>query len=212
MKIFKSTIEKGDFCLSINDFEIEENKIHIILGENGSGKSTFCKSLALGKIHSGFNNITILNQKLYVYNQKVNSLVTKVIKWNDSNITVDDFLAKYDLLSKKNTNVKKLSGGEFRKLSLGLILLTKTQLLILDEPFVGIDLKSQKDILKILEQEKLVRTIFLITHKLGVCKKIGDNFIFMKGGKIISISHKNDFFESDNVYIKNFLEIEGFED
>lgn len=208
MRIFKSTINKGDFNLQIDDIELDDNEINIVLGENGCGKSTFAKALYNKKIKCDEENVTMLKQKPYVYNQKVCDIIKSVIKWNNSDTNIDEFLKKYDLASKSDVSIKKLSGGEFRRLALGLILCTNSKLLILDEPFAGIDIKSQKNIINILEEEKARRTIILISHKMSICKKLGSKFIFMKDGKIVSVASKKDFFESENLYIKNFLEME----
>ncbi len=209
MKIYKSVIKKGNFILDIDDIQLKNNSINIIVGENGCGKSTLSKALYNEEIKCDASNITLLNQKPYVYNQKVVNIVKNVIKWNKYSLTVDEFLNKYDLSNKKYVSVKKLSGGEFRRLSLGLILCTKSKLLILDEPFVGIDIKSQKKIMEILEKEKDKRTIILISHKLSICKKLGSTFIFMEKGKIVAIANKDEFFNSKNTSIKEFLAIEG---
>ncbi len=209
MKIYKTKKFKGNFMLDVEDLNLKDNEINIILGENGSGKSTFCKGLVLKEIKCDAKKLIILNQKPYVFNQKTSEIIESVIKWNNSNITLDDFLLKYDLINRKNSYVSELSGGEFRKLSLGLILCTKSDLLILDEPFVGIDISSQKKIIDILNKEKELRTIILVSHKLNICSKIGKFFIFMKNGKIIYTGNKEGLFNSENKYIKNFFEIEG---
>ncbi len=208
MKIYNTKKTVGKFTLNIKNLKLESNKINIILGENGSGKSTLCKCLAMKEIKCDIENITILNQRLYVYNQKVFEIVKRVIKWNETDITVDEFLHKYNLKDKKEVGVKSLSGGEFRRLSLGLILCTKSELLILDEPFVGIDVNSQKNIIDILKYEKEKRTIILVSHKLNICNKLGQHFIFMKDGNIIYSGDKDGFINNKENTIKNFLKLQ----
>ncbi len=207
MKIFSGIVYNGDFVLNVDDILVKDNSLTVILGENGSGKSTFAKSIVNKKIKCDIDEIALLNQKPYIYNNKVIDIVKNVIKWNNSNIAPDEFLYKYGLIGKQNMSAKKLSGGEFRRLVLGLILCTNNKLIILDEPFVGIDINSQKYILDILNKEKKTKNIILITHKINTSKLIGDYFIFMEKGNILHKGYKNEFFKYYNKKLAEFIKL-----
>lgn len=165
-----------------------------ITGENGSGKSTLLK-LITGIIKSPKD--TIILQK----NLKI-SYVDQVTLNNDSTFPATvkeilemsiphnfwgivtfkrdekikkavDYLNISDLLNKK---MQELSGGQQQKVRLAKALLNQPNLLILDEPTTGIDVKSQEEFLKKIQEIHSAGTaIIIISHRkedLSACKKV----------------------------------------
>lgn len=165
-----------------------------ITGENGSGKSTLLK-LITGIIKSPKD--TIIRQK----NLKI-SYVDQVTLNNDSTFPATvkeilemsiphnfwgivtfkrdekikkavDYLNISDLLNKK---MQELSGGQQQKVRLAKALLNQPNLLILDEPTTGIDVKSQEEFLKKIQEIHSAGTaIIIISHRkedLSTCKKV----------------------------------------
>ena len=165
-----------------------------ITGENGSGKSTLLK-LITGIIKSPKD--TIIRQK----NLKI-SYVDQVTLNNDSTFPATvkeilemsiphnfwgivtfkrdekikkavDYLKISDLLNKK---MQELSGGQQQKVRLAKALLNQPNLLILDEPTTGIDVKSQEEFLKKIQEIHSAGTAFIIiSHRkedLSACKKV----------------------------------------
>ncbi len=208
MRIYNVKYSIEGFSLEIKEMILEERKINIIIGENGSGKSTLLKLLIEDKINNDISSKSLLLQKPFKFNMTVKDIVIRTLKWNDSSISVDDFLRKYGLENKEKLSVKKLSGGEFRRLYLGLTLLSDKDLIILDEPFVGIDVASQHKMLEILLNEKQKRTILLISHKMNICRRIGDKLFFIKNGRLICEGHKEEFFRINNESLQEFLSFE----
>ena len=165
-----------------------------ITGENGSGKSTLLK-LITGIIKSPKD--TIIRQK----NLKI-SYVDQITLNNDSTFPATvkeilemsiphnfwgivtfkrdekikkavDYLNISDLLNKK---MQELSGGQQQKVRLAKALLNQPNLLILDEPTTGIDVKSQEEFLKKIQEIHSAGTaIIIIFHRkedLSACKKV----------------------------------------
>ena len=164
-----------------------------ITGENGSGKSTLLK-LITGIIKSPKD--TIIRQK----NLKI-SYVDQVTLNNDSTFPATvkeilemsiphnfwgivtfkrdekikkavDYLKISDLLNKK---MQELSGGQQQKVRLAKALLNQPNLLILDEPTTGIDVKSQEEFLKKIQEIHSAGTAIIISHRkedLSACKKV----------------------------------------
>ncbi len=208
MRIYNIKYSIEGFSLNIKELVLEEKKINIIIGENGTGKSTLLKLLIEDKISNDINSKSLLLQKPFKFRMTVKDIITKTLKWNVSNVTVKDFLKKYSLENKENLSVKKLSGGEFRRLYLGLTLLSNKDLIILDEPFAGIDVASQHEMVEILLKEKQNRTILLVSHKMNICRKIGDKLFFMKNGRLICEGNKEEFFKINNDSLQEFLSFE----
>lgn len=154
--------------LSNIDFELEKNQIYTIVGKNGTGKSTFIKSLT-GLLDRRFYSLygevifegkdllsidyeelkVIRKQKIkYVFQDARNSFdQLKKLKYYFNNLNapteeVDDILTYFLLPKSKellNLHPYEVSGGMTQRLSLALALLANPNLIILDEPTSGID-------------------------------------------------------------------------
>ncbi|WP_164668420.1 ABC transporter ATP-binding protein [Virgibacillus doumboii] len=147
-------------------FTVKPGEIIGLVGENGAGKSTILKILAtLSRPSSG--NIS-LNNESYKQNRKsirkeIGYVAQDIAVWDE--FTVKENMIFFEKLSWKNKTkdelrqicrdmklekweepVTTLSGGMKRKLNLAISLIHDPMLLLLDEPTVGIDLKSRKEI------------------------------------------------------------------
>ena len=101
-------------------------------------------------------------------------------------------LETFDLLQKKNTLAKKLSGGQKRKLSIAMALITNPKILILDEPTLGLDIKSRKALWKIISSLKGKTTIVLTTHYLEEAESLSDRIGIMTNGKLVALGTKEE--------------------
>ncbi len=64
-------------------------------------------------------------------------------------------------------------------------LATNADIILLDEPFVNVDKKNQLKIIKIIEDLKGEKTIVLVSHRVDICKTIGDYFTEIEDGKVL---------------------------
>lgn len=160
------------------NLSIEENDKIGLIGVNGTGKSTLLSLLSLSK-EPERGEITVIGKRKIV-------MMPQEVKL-DTNITISEYLEKQKLplhevksiltkleildFSKK---ISELSGGSKRKLALGVVLATPSDLLILDEPTNHLD----SDIIEWLEKYlmKTTKAVLLVTHDRyfleRVCKKI----------------------------------------
>jgi ABC-type multidrug transport system ATPase subunit len=94
-------------------------------------------------------------------------------------------------------HIKKLTGyystGMKRRLSLACALVTMPELLLMDEPFLGIDPVSQKIMIDLIhEYKKGHSTVVITTHDLNLVKNICDSFVILQNGNVVYASSKNE--------------------
>jgi ATP-binding cassette subfamily A (ABC1) protein 1 len=94
-------------------------------------------------------------------------------------------LAEVGLKEKANAKSSTLSGGQKRKLSLGIALIGDSKVVILDEPTSGMDPFSRRSTWNIIQRNKRGRVILLTTHFLDEADKLGDRVAIMAQGKLM---------------------------
>ena len=190
------------------NFSIEEGTFSVLLGLNGAGKSTIfslitrLQNLVVGEI--SINNYAIkdysnalkdigivfqeptldldltVRQNLFYYGS------LKGLDFKETILSIEDEIKKLELESHLDTQVRKLNGGHRRRVEILRALINKPKLLLLDEPTVGLDLKSRFDILEYVRQLVLTKNISVlwITHLFDEIEE-DDNVTLIKTGKII---------------------------
>lgn len=100
---------------------------------------------------------------------------------------VDEVIEVIGLTERQKGRVSKFSGGMKRRLNIGIALLHKPQVLILDEPTVGIDPQSRRNILEsIKELNQQGTTVLYTTHYMEEAQELSDHIAIMDHGKIIA--------------------------
>lgn len=203
----------------LKDFSlrIKRGGITAILGHNGAGKTTLLR--LLGKlIIPNKGNITwnlLPNEKigympeglgLYPRLSGYENIKLQLLSANkkQDRETIFSILNKIDL----QEHTKKLAGyystGMKKRLSLACSLITKSELLLLDEPFLGIDPVSQKIMIELLDEyKKQNSTAVITTHDLNLVKIICNSFVIIKNGKVVYTSVENeDINNIENIYFQ----------
>ena len=167
------------YVLEDISFEVKRGEYVSIVGENGSGKSTLVRLLlgllkpTTGEVQQRASSIGYVPQKkinLTHFPLTVFELLDsyrRVLKVKDRN-TVYNMLEEVGLLGFEKKLAGELSGGQLQKLYIARALINKPELLILDEPSTGIDVKGQREIytiLKRLNQDSKI-TIVSVDHNL----------------------------------------------
>lgn len=202
--------------------QVEHGKIVGLVGENGAGKSTFLHILAtLQKATKGTIQLNDLTYKVQLKSvrKKIGFVPQEIAVWDD--FTVEENMVFFEKLSWKDKSISELrqlcldmelhkwkekvhtlSGGMKRKLNLAISLIHDPELLLLDEPTVGIDLKSKQEIgqyLKTLAKEQ-GKTIIYTSHDMDEIMNLCDytyclgkdpfyeKFLREKGQEVISLS------------------------
>ncbi len=92
-----------------------------------------------------------------------------------------------DLVAHRNTMAKNLSGGNRRKLSVGIALIGGSKFVLLDEPTAGMDLSARRKLWNMLKAYKHNRIIILTTHYMDEADILGDRIGIMSGGQLICL-------------------------
>ncbi len=195
------------FTLKVDDFKLEKGKVFALIGLNGAGKTSFVKLLLdlmnkdsgevkINGMDSSLpqsrNNTVFLPEKftfhLFYTPETVLEFFAQmrevpVIEIKDK---VQNALKALNIFDIKDRTLKTLSKGQMQRVGLASMLLNQNNLLILDEPFSGLDPIGMKDLKKLIKDEKEKGTsIFLNSHILSEMELICDEFAIIHQGKMI---------------------------
>lgn len=171
------------------NLQIEQGKITAILGESGSGKTTLLNAIAglieyKGEILGDYKQTSFVFQKEYLV---PNLTVKENLQLVTKGVDFDKELETFGVLDKKDEYPKNLSGGMARRVSIlrGLIFPAKT--LLLDEPFINLDLALKYHLINIIKerQKENSQTTILVTHDIKEATLLADRIIVVKKGEII---------------------------
>lgn len=219
-----------DLALDNVNFEVKDGEIFAFIGHNGAGKTTMIKSITgILSFDSGdilINNKSIKEKPLtckldmaYVpdnpdlyENMKAIDFINFICDmYNVPILTRKENITKYaqmfEIEDKLTNDISSFSHGMKQKVSLIAALSHNPKVLIMDEPFVGLDPKAVFDIKEIMRQmTKEGKTIFFSTHILDVAEKLCDRVAIIKKGKIVKIGKMKDI-KGDESLEQVFLEL-----
>lgn len=240
LKVEHVTKYYDDF-LAVNDisFEIEEGEIFGLLGVNGAGKTTTFRMI-MGLLDKTEGNIT-LNDKNIDYSQtdKIGFLteersllpsktvleqaiyygVLKGLTKEEVEKRLDKYLKEFNIEEYKNKKIKELSKGNQQKIQFIISVLHKPKLLILDEPFSGLDPINVEMFKKVILRLKENKTIIIFSsHMMEHIEYFCDSLIILVKGNIVlsgKLSKIKEDFRKKNIKViadldeKEILNTEG---
>jgi len=211
-KKYKLKKQKQDLVALDNvNLSIKENEIFGLLGPNGAGKTTLIHILTTIKSptsgHAFIYGYNVLKQpkkakeqiSLMLEHRMLYFRITgydnlkffcKIYKVPHDKERIYSMAREFGLEKWLNQYVEHYSTGMKMKLALCRTLLLNRNILILDEPTVGLDVKTRAFIIEKLKSLK--KTIFLTSHDMGVVERICDRIAFINKGKIVKIGTKED--------------------
>ena len=200
---------RGQAVLKECSFRFEAGRTYALLGQNGSGKSTFLRIAALlelpdaGEVRYGDNHvalphdlalrrrITLLLPRIGVFNTSVFRNVAYGLKirgrrGQEVEDRVNDALGCVGLLHKRRQNALDLSSGETRRLGIARSLVIEPEVFFLDEPTANLDPKNAEIIEQIIFSMKIAgkSTILVVTHDPAQAHRLGDHPLVMDHGQI----------------------------
>jgi len=191
-------------------FEIKQGEIFSLLGPNGAGKSTVISTLSC-LLEPTRGEAWVMGHSILEQPQEVKSCLGVVPQeialypdlsarenlkfWGrmygqrgrDLSQRVDEVLEVIGLSDRQNDKLETFSGGMKRRVNIGAALLHKPDLIIMDEPTVGIDPQSRRHILdnvKQLNEEGM--TVLYTTHYMEEAQELSDHIAVMDRGKVIA--------------------------
>lgn len=202
MTLIKININQAGYqanqpTISNIQFQVKRGELIGLIGSNGAGKSTTIKSI-LGELPfidgeiNGLEHITyayiperpVFYQELTLWEHF--EFVSAVESLSESNLTyAKEILQKLRLLSHLHEFPDTFSKGMQQKGMIALALFTNPDLLIIDEPFMGLDPGSTTLFLHLMEEERANGTgILMCTHILDTAERICDGFVVIEKGTV----------------------------
>ena len=223
---------KGKKAVDNISFDVLDGEIFAFIGHNGAGKTTTIKSI-VGILDFDCGNIVIngksikddaINAKKEIAyvpdnpdlyeNMKAIEYINFIcdmyeISKEERFKNIQKYSIMFEIDDKLNDEISSFSHGMKQKIALIAALSHNPSVLIMDEPFVGLDPKAvfdMKEIMKKMCKEK--KTIFFSTHILEVAEKLCHRVAIIKDGKIVKIGKMKDIMGDESLE-QVFLELEG---
>ena len=190
-------------------FLVPDGQIGVLLGPNGAGKSSIIKSIAGLVCYDGEVSIqgipgrTVAAKKVFAYVPELPAMydaltvrehmefILQAYQVQASKEEVDALLERFELLDKQDKLGNELSKGMMQKVSICCALVVKPQVILLDEPMVGLDPAAIKELKKVvLELKEQGATVLISTHMLEMVKELWDVTFVMEKGHIIGTYSK----------------------
>lgn len=219
---------------------IEPGHIYGLIGPNGAGKSTLFKAI-LDQIDSRTGKITILDKPSEEMLTHVAYVPQKdEVDWQfpatvfdivsmgryphkrmferfnpDDKAIIDDALKQLNIENLKYKQIGQLSGGQQQRVFLARALCQQSDILLMDEPFVGVDMKTEQKIITILKDLALKgKTILVVHHDLDSVMNYFDRVILINQ-KLMAIGDTESVFTKENISAtyssqSNILQNTGF--
>ncbi|MBA3749568.1 MAG: ABC transporter ATP-binding protein [Nitrosopumilus sp.] len=222
-KLYKGSNKKALDDVSL---KIEGGKISTLLGRNGAGKTTFVRICSTQLLPTS-GRVLIFGDDVVSSPEKIRKIISivpqegrplraltpwdHIYNWlkirgecnNSASKKTSDILNRLDLYSAKDVPVLNLSGGMKQKILVGMAMATESPLLFLDEPTIGLDPVSRRQVWSIIKDWKNKgRTIILTTHYMDEAELLSDSIFILDKGKVISKGTMTDLRNTLNYQIR----------
>ena len=213
------------------NFKVEDGEIFAFIGHNGAGKTTMIKAI-MGILDFDSGDILINGKSIkddpiackkemaYVpdnpdlyENMKAINFINFVcdmyeIDADTRKKNIDKYSKMFEMNDHMNEDISSFSHGMKQKVALIAALCHNPSILVMDEPFVGLDPKAVFDMKEVMkDMVKEGKTIFFSTHILDVAEKLCSRVAIIKKGKIVKIGKMKDI-KGDESLEQVFLELE----
>ena len=188
------------------DFDIETGEVFGLLGPNGAGKTTTVEILE-GYRTRDAGEVSVLGHDPQhpgaEFRQRIGVVLQQSELWASLSVRevhvafagyyerprdVDEVIELVGLTDKRDARVKQLSGGQKRRLDLGVALVGDPDLVFLDEPTTGFDPAARRAAWEMIRSlRSLGKTVLLTTHYLDEAEQLADRVAVMREGRIVRV-------------------------
>ncbi len=184
-------------------FHLDKGSVTVLLGPNGAGKSTLMKAIIGFLKYDGsitvadFPNKSQKARRLLGYIPEMPSLypnltvsehmefIARAYKLTNYKERIDELLERFELSDKRRKFGDELSKGMQQKLNICLGLLPDPQVLLLDEPMIGLDPHAIKELKSMIEDmQREGKTLLVSTHIIDSIDMLWDRTLIMQSGQI----------------------------
>ena len=215
---------KNNLVLKDVSFTVDTGEVVGLVGLNGSGKSTIIRIISgliiqdNGTIENDFKNIGVLlegSRNIYHFLTVRENIKYFSILNNIEDAYVENFMNKYITLfgleDKLDEEVGNLSRGMIQKVSIMILLAQNPDIIIMDEPTLGLDIISTIQIREIIQDivEEKNKTVLIVSHDTKLLDSVADRILFLKDGKIeADIEKENLKLNKDSEYLVYYYGME----
>ena len=230
----KNVTKKYGNNVALNNvsFNVNDGEIFAFIGHNGAGKTTLIKSIVgIHKFDEGeilINGKSIKNNPVQckkemafvpdnpeLYEQmKAIDFINFIcdiyeVPQDEREANIKKYVKLFDIENNLNDTIESFSHGMKQKVALISALAHNPKVLVMDEPFVGLDPKAVFDVKEILNEMVIEgKIIFFSTHILDVAEKLCSRVAIIKKGELVKVG-KMEEIKGDESLEKVFLELEG---
>lgn len=181
-------IQDKDFILTVDNGVFHDSEIIVLLGENGTGKTTFIRLMA-GLLISDTNKVPNLyiSYKPQKISTKFEGSVRSLLYKKIGSITLP-FIEELQINSLFDQEVKNLSGGELQRVALAICLGTPANIYLIDEPSAYLDSEQRIIVSQIIKRFIIntKKTCFIVEHDLIMATYLADKIIVFSGEPSVS--------------------------
>ncbi|MDU7032771.1 MAG: ABC transporter ATP-binding protein [Finegoldia magna] len=215
---------KNNLVLKDVSFTVDTGEVVGLVGLNGSGKSTIIRIISgliiqdNGTIENDFKNIGVLlegSRNIYHFLTVRENIKYFSILNNIEDAYVENFMNNYITLfgleDKLDEEVGNLSRGMIQKVSIMILLAQNPDIIIMDEPTLGLDIISTIQIREIIQEivEEKNKTVLIVSHDTKLLDSVADRILFLKDGKIeADIETENLKLNKDSEYLVYYYGME----
>ena len=203
------------------DFEVAVGEVFGLLGPNGAGKTTTVEVLEGYRKRDG-GEVTVLGfdpgRAETAFRERIGVVLQSSELWPNLTVRevhrifagyyrrprdVDEVIGLVGLAEKSDARVKTLSGGQKRRLDLGIALVGDPDLVFLDEPTTGFDPAARRNAWQLVRSlRELGKTVLLTTHYLDEAQQLADRVAVLRAGEIVKMGRPSELIGSATAEIR----------
>ncbi|HUQ21892.1 MAG TPA: ABC transporter ATP-binding protein [Gaiellaceae bacterium] len=203
------------------DFEVAAGEVFGLLGPNGAGKTTTVEILEGYRQRDG-GDVTVLGfdpgKAERAFRERIGVVLQESELWPVLTVReihrifagyyeqprdVDEVIDLVGLAEKRDAKVKTLSGGQKRRLDLGIALVGDPELVFLDEPTTGFDPAARRNAWELVRSlRELGKTVLLTTHYLDEAQQLADRVAVLVAGEIVRLGKPSELIAGTRAQIR----------